>query len=207
MTNSFYNPTGKPSTSAAALSVDMRTEFANIAAGFALLPTFTGKANKIVVVNAGETALTTPSDGSPLPGVTTNTTAATGNVGEYLSTVVTFGGRITLTTATAANLASRSLTAGDWDVWANVTFIPDGTTTVSQLEAGITTSTATMPTTATDGYMGLALPFTTGSGQIMPVGATRILLAATTTYYLVVRASFAVAAMKCYGAIMARRRT
>lgn len=58
MSNSFYVPTGTPGTAAQGLSALVRAEFALIAAGFALLPTLAGNANKVVVVNSGGTGLT-----------------------------------------------------------------------------------------------------------------------------------------------------
>ena len=56
---SYYSPTGNPGTAAAGLSSAMRAEFAAIAAGFALLPNYSGNANKFVVVNSSGTGLTT----------------------------------------------------------------------------------------------------------------------------------------------------
>lgn len=57
MANDFFNATGNPSTSSSGSSSTMRTEFANIAAGFDKLPGLTGNGLELVRVNAGETAL------------------------------------------------------------------------------------------------------------------------------------------------------
>lgn len=58
MSNEYFNPSGSPGTGAAGSSATMRSEFAAVAAGFALLPTMAANGNKIVTVNAGGTALT-----------------------------------------------------------------------------------------------------------------------------------------------------
>lgn len=56
MTNPYYNATGNPGTRAAGTSSTMRTEFAAIGTAFDKFATLSGNANKLVVVNAGETA-------------------------------------------------------------------------------------------------------------------------------------------------------
>jgi hypothetical protein len=57
MTNSFYNKTGIPATSAPGLSQDIRAEFAAVEAGFNKLPTLSGNAGKSLIVNAGGNAV------------------------------------------------------------------------------------------------------------------------------------------------------
>jgi hypothetical protein len=78
---SYYSPTGNPGTAAAGLSAAMRAEFAAIAAGFALLPNYSGNANKFVVVNSSGTGLTataSPAFGS-LPSLHVTGTASFDN--------------------------------------------------------------------------------------------------------------------------------
>jgi len=58
MSNDFYNHGSFPTTGSAATSASMRSELDSIAAGFDKLPTLTGNANEIVVVNPSGTALT-----------------------------------------------------------------------------------------------------------------------------------------------------
>lgn len=57
LANDFFTASGVPSTGAALVSSTIRTEFANIGAGFDKMPTLTGNGNKVVTVNAGGTAL------------------------------------------------------------------------------------------------------------------------------------------------------
>jgi len=57
MPNDFYTPTGNPTDNSAIVSTDMRAEFAAINAGFNKLPTLTGNANKLVVINSSGTGM------------------------------------------------------------------------------------------------------------------------------------------------------
>lgn len=57
MSNDYYNHGSFPTTGSAATSANMRTELDSIMAGFNKLPTLTGRANKVVVVNSSGTAL------------------------------------------------------------------------------------------------------------------------------------------------------
>lgn len=61
MSNEFFNASGEPDAGTTALSSEMRTEFANISAGFDKLPTLTGNAYHMVRVNAAGAALETVS--------------------------------------------------------------------------------------------------------------------------------------------------
>ena len=56
--NEFYNATGAPATGSGLSSSTMRAEFAAAEDGFDLLPTLSGNGDKIVVINAGGTSLT-----------------------------------------------------------------------------------------------------------------------------------------------------
>jgi hypothetical protein len=59
MSNDFYTATGSPSTRSAGSSSTMRSEFAAIEDAFDKLPTMTGNADKVVLVDSGGVALTT----------------------------------------------------------------------------------------------------------------------------------------------------
>jgi hypothetical protein len=59
MANDFYQATGSPSTRSSGSSSTMRAEFAAIEDAFDKLPTMTGNADEVVVVDAGGNALTT----------------------------------------------------------------------------------------------------------------------------------------------------
>jgi hypothetical protein len=81
MSNNFYNHGSFPTTGSAATSASMRAELDSIAAGFDKLPTLTGNANEIVVVNSSGTAL----DSIPtLPATSGGTGFASYAVGDLL---------------------------------------------------------------------------------------------------------------------------
>jgi hypothetical protein len=152
----------------------------------------------------------TRSAGISISGTNTNDAAASGYVGEYVSSTVSVGSAITLTSLSATNVTSISLTAGDWDVGANVSFAGGGSvSTLIQQIVSVSTTSATLDTTPghsdakfVGGSSGLDIGSSTSNGAI---GKTRISLSSTTTVYLVARASSSGNAIKAYGIIEARR--
>jgi hypothetical protein len=75
-----------------------------------------GSANQVLTVNAGGTA---PAWVTGTIGVTTNSNAPVGYVGEWLSNFTLSSSPITLTSGIAQGLDPIALTAGDWDVSCN----------------------------------------------------------------------------------------
>jgi len=94
-----------------------------------------------------------------------------------------------------------ALSSGEWDVWGRAEFVPGA--------GGISQSVAASVSSASNALSGVLtqLPYTAPAGALvaLPTGVLRLNLAAAGTAYLVVRASFTVAAMTCNGVIMARR--
>lgn len=147
-------------------------------------------------------------DITSLAGTTTNDSAAAGKIGEYISSTVLFASRQALTTTTPLGLTSISLTAGDWDVSGQSGFSTDATTNVVRLVTNIGTTVALdndRPTTGLIYAPGSVLNTPTNGTVILPIQTHRISLAATTTIYLTVSATFTVAATAAFGAISARR--
>jgi hypothetical protein len=144
---------------------------------------------------------------SGIIGTTTNNNAAAGSVGEFISSQIVAASSVSLTTATNTNVTSISLTAGDWDVWGNTTYLPQVTVTnVAGSFAWISTTSATVPdpslyqggTYSTSGTVA-----NTNFGYTAP--SQRLSLSATTTVYLSVRASFTAGTLSVCGGIYARR--
>lgn len=139
-------------------------------------------------------------------GTITNDDAATGYIGEYLSSAVATGASVSLTTATTANVTSLSLTAGDWDVRGAVDFTFGAATSVTNLVGGISQTSATLG--AQDSFFDLAtaavIP-TAAKDSTFACPTIRISLAATTTVYLVAQGTFTVSTLKAYGTLSARR--
>jgi hypothetical protein len=145
------------------------------------------------------TGTITPSQTNGIVGTTTNNNVIAGGFGEYL-TATTAG--TALTNNTGAACTSISLTAGDWDVSGSVSFAAAAGTTISALEAGISTTTSL-------GALGTAnanvQTYTTATTNIISTPVVRESLAGTTTINLVGLASFGVSTMTCSGFIRARR--
>lgn len=177
--------------------------------GSVVIPSGTIDATTIGGTTRGSGAFTTltasstitPSQTSGIVGTTTNNNANAGSDGEYQSNSTT---ATSLTTATAANSTSVSLTSGDWDVSCVSQFVPAASTTMSLLETGINTTSATFPTTVGT-FMMLDQTFTTGTNQTLISPLVRESLASTTTVYCVAQATFATSTMTVNGFIRARR--
>lgn len=121
------------------------------------------------------------------------------------SSNIVFGSGVALTSSTTANVTSISLPPGVWDVTGNVGANGAATTVVTQLQGSINTTSAVLPGTTQEGYV-ISNGFSaTASLTSINLGTVRFNLAATTTIYLNVNASFSTSTCKGYGAIRARR--
>jgi hypothetical protein len=151
------------------------------------------------------TGLISPASTIGIKGTATNDNVQSASVGEYLES---FTLATPLTTGTLTNLASISLTAGDWDVTGIASFIPAASTVTVVTLAGINTVSATTKVIS-GGFVNIAEIW---PAQNTPVGTmnltapvTRISLAATTTVYLVGQANFSTSTMTANGYVRARR--
>lgn len=143
---------------------------------------------------------------SQVHGTSTNDSAAAGIVGEIISSTVLVGSAVPISSATPTDITSISLTAGDWDVWGNVSFVPAAGTIPTIFQAWIFTTSATLPTIPNGGaYTELRATFATAGPATIPAGFTRISIASTTTVYLSCQTTFTVSTMTGYGFIGARR--
>lgn len=138
-----------------------------------------------------------------LPGEPSNASASAGNIGEYKSTTVLAGAAVVLTTNVAADIATLSLTAGDWDVWGNI-FTTGITGTVQLIDAWISQTSATQPTRPNNGMENLWNGSVAGSNLGISAGMGRISLSGTTTVYLSTLMTFS-GNLSGYGFIGARR--
>jgi hypothetical protein len=143
-----------------------------------------------------------------LPGETSTGSATAGNVGEVIQSSVASGSAVSLSTGVAVNITSISLTAGDWDVSANIYYGPAASTNITVLIASISQTTGTLDLTtlgATNNQrQGGFVPGAGGTVNCL-VGPLRISLSGATTIFLVTQANFTVSTLSGYGAIRARR--
>ena len=133
-------------------------------------------------------------------GVTNNSSAASGNVGEFISAT---GSSVSLTAFTVANVASISLTAGDWDISGG--FVTNGSTANQpNSSCGYSTTSATFGTAGTYAQQssGTGSPMLNWAGAI-PTG--RVSINSTTTVYLVCQSNFTTGTVTASGIIQARR--
>lgn len=151
------------------------------------------------------TSTITPSQTAGIVGTTTNNNANAGSVGEYLESTVVEASAISLTSATAANVTSITLTAGDWDVFGLVNVRNSGTAGTQHIGA-VNTTSATLP--GADSFKMVGLPFSEAAssgfcGIVIPM--TRYLVSGTTTVYLIAYVSFPSGTETAWGKIYARR--
>lgn len=142
--------------------------------------------------------------GAELVGTTTNDNAAAGNVGEFITNSAA-DSSVSMTSTIPITITSVNLTAGDWDIWGTVRFVPAGSTTVSEVLQGMNTTTNVFPTGFLD-YTALQIPSAAGKALVMPTPTIRASLAGPTTYYLIAQSTFAVSTLAAGGVLNARRR-
>lgn len=207
--NGSTNPVLQIDDSTASVVTGIRIN-GNAAAGGAGITVISSGTNEPLAINAkgtGTINLGNVSTGAVnLRGTSTNDSASAGNYGEYISSTVTSGSAVSLTSATAKTITSISLTAGDWDVQAIGYVAPAASTSMTNNAVSISGTTDTLDTTPGKiNGLTYAAVVTGGAAQSMVIPSYRLSLSATTTVYLVVQATFTVSTAGGYGVISARR--
>lgn len=146
------------------------------------------------------------------PGYTGGVAQTAGAIGEAIASVIPSGSSVSVTTATPVNITSIALTPGVWELSWTAFIQPAASTNVTIMQAGVGTTTGTLPLTTltTDLPLGsivqaAAVP---GSGTIpisLTSGTIRVNITANTTYYLVTSDTFTVSTLTAYGWIAGRR--
>jgi hypothetical protein len=113
-----------------------------------------------------------------IQGVSTSGLAPAGQVGELIQSVIPNASSVTFTSSTPANLTSISLTAGDWDLYGNITFTG---TTITTAQIWISTTSATVPDKSLQSIIN-----STVSNPIvgLPAPSIPLSLPSTTTVYI-----------------------
>ena len=137
---------------------------------------------------------------------TTNDDAPAGAIGEYIESSVAIGSAVALTTNVEANIASITLTPGDWDVDGVVGFVPAATTSITHL------SGSSSLVSATGGGLGTEAATTfpaivPGAAQewFSTIPTRRVSIAVNTVVYLTAHTLFTVSTLGGYGVLRARR--
>jgi len=136
-----------------------------------------------------------------LIGTATNDSAPAGKVGELISSVILASSAVSVSANTQTNVTSISLTAGDWDVWGNLTMVSPATTT-SGFYSWISSTSATAPDSSL--YTLTTGALTSTVGQCAPQKTFQ--LASTTTIYISTYIAAASGTGTVCGGIYARRR-
>lgn len=139
-----------------------------------------------------------PSTGG-IVGTATNNNAGAGYVGEFVSSVIPQASPVTITVSgTVTDVTSIALTAGDWDVWGNIFYLPS---VACSAEVGWTnTASATQPNAEFIAQFQGAL-----NNQGFCVPYRRVSAAGNVTCYLTANATFASGNCQVSGGIYARR--
>lgn len=177
-----------------------------------------GTANQIVVTpGVGNVTLSTPQDIAPtsdvtfgsltfspttkgIVGTTSNNDAASGYVGEFISQNVLVAGAIGILNNTTTDLTSIDLTAGDWDVYANITWLFTGNSDF--VAAWTSSSSATVPDFSLISYN---IDGASGSKVSAIAPYKRFSLNTTTTIYITGLVQFSTGTCTMCGNIYARR--
>lgn len=144
-----------------------------------------------------------------IPGTATNDNAAAGMVGEVALADLPSGSSVAVSgSLIATDIASKSLTPGDWNVWGSIGYSPGASSTVFIVRGWVNDVSATQPTSFSQGLVSLDY----GSGGIVASSASviaipqkRFSLSVTTTIYLTARFSYSGSASTGFGSLYARR--
>lgn len=141
--------------------------------------------------------------GINIKGVGTSTNAASGNVGEFVSSVILAASAGPVANGVPVNITSISLTAGDWDVWGNINY-PTLLVAPTAIYAWISPTSATFPDASLAAGINLATgTLTAFSGLTAP--SQRISISSTTTVWLTGQANGTSGSSIACGGIYARR--
>ncbi|UEP43143.1 hypothetical protein [Burkholderia sp. B21-005] len=147
------------------------------------------------------TGAITPSSTAGIVGTTTNDNANAGSVGEYQSVT---GGSTALTSGSYVDLATLSLTAGDWSTQCTVNF-NGSALTASVVVAGVNTVANTQPGATAGASQFLTFGSGTLTGANMTTPVVRELLSGTTTVRCGGSMTFSGGSVNATGTLTARR--
>lgn len=146
------------------------------------------------------------SSGCSFLGTTTNDSANSGWIGEYISSQTLAG---TAVLATGSNqyvdVASITITAGDWDLNYVAVSVANGAT-VTDFITGVGDTVGNSSSGVVEGNTGADGPPPTSSyDSTQSLSGIRKLVTGPATYYLKVRLAYSAATPKSYGRLSARR--
>lgn len=142
----------------------------------------------------------TPSQTAGIVGTTTNNDAAAGSWGEEIEQT---GTATSLSSTISANLLTKSLGAGDWDVQCVMGETPNGSTVISGGNISVSTTSATTGSFGQYAFSGAT--HAAGNADVLVSPVVRVKLASSTPVYCVATVSFTVSTLTATGFLRARR--
>lgn len=185
----------------ASARADLRPPGGGIANGSTFQPTavFNVSSGTVVTFNSSTSTITN------MVGVTSNSNAFTGNIGEFASTATVV--QIASTgNSQYFDIVSTTLAPGDWDLSGVIGMTTNGAT-VTTANGGIGTASGNSSTGLVSGdtYVSSFVPTAT-IDSFVTIADVRASIATPTTYYLKCFMAFSVATPKAFGRLSARRR-
>lgn len=139
-------------------------------------------------------------------GTTSGSAISSGYIGQFLSTVVLNAAAVPIANNTAVNIATLSLPAGLWEFSGEAWVSGAGTGLVTAIEAGVSTTSATLASDSGLGAATVTVKGSTTSLQILQSGSTMINVTTTTIVYLVAFVTYTSTGTVGWGKIQAWRR-
>lgn len=159
-------------------------------------------ANSMGVSANGANIATFASTGVAIQGTTTNDNAATGFVGEYVSSNVS-GNTVSGVNNQWVDVTSITLSAGDWEI--SVVGVVNGTTNVTEYDVGVSTTSGNSSTGLTSGDNLVTDNYVSAQFHSLCIPGYRASISGSTTYYLKTFLTFAAGSQFARGRISARR--
>lgn len=142
-----------------------------------------------------------------IPGIPSGSLAPAGDVGEYVFEEIPSGSAVALTNATIANIASISLSPGDWDVWGDLAILPAGGADITTISGWVSSVSVTDPGPPhAGGYVRAQYPTALTTEVCLPVGSKQFSVNATQDIYLEADVAYSGGTVGGFGFIGARRR-
>lgn len=165
--------------------------------------TFPGSVNGIQDLQLAEGSAQPFTATNGVYGAINASSAAAGVIGEFMSSIVPFASRITLSSNTTATVTSFTLTPGDWDLSGEATVSDIGSVIVDASAANIVAQAVV--NLGTDGVIVFSGVTNSIGGDSMTVPRVRINTPTNCLASLVIRMRFSGAAPGAYGTLSARR--
>lgn len=143
------------------------------------------------------TTITGSITSAQVTGTTTGGNATAGNIGEFIS--ANSAGVAVGSSGAFVQVASISLTAGDWDVEGTASLVTGGTTAGTILSGGISLNPTSEDSQTNGGVFDAFGTLVASSTYLNPTGKRRINVSTTTTVYLVGAVTYSVAGGATWG--------